>query len=85
MEGLEAGNWESKATPAVSKDQVRNCLRNLNICKSVGPGEKHLIVLRESTDMVSKTHLIFEKWCWSGVVPGVWKKGNTTPTCKKGV
>jgi len=32
--GSEGGNWRSDAHPAASKNQVCNCLRNLNIHKS---------------------------------------------------
>ena len=42
--GLEGGNWEINVPPAVSEDQVRNHLRNQNICKSMGIDETHLRV-----------------------------------------
>jgi len=31
------GDWGSKVPPTVREDRVRDHLRNLNICKSMGP------------------------------------------------
>lgn len=45
--GQQDGGWGSKVPPTVGKEQVHEHLRNLNIPKSVGPGEMHPNVLRE--------------------------------------
>lgn len=51
----------------------------------MGPNEIHLRVLRESTDVVTKSFLMtFEKTQQSGKVPGDWKKANVIPIFKKG-
>lgn len=50
----------------------------------MGPNEIHLRVLRESTDVVTKSFLMtFEKTQQSGKVPGDWKKVNVIPIFKK--
>ena len=43
--GLIGGNWGSSIPPTVSKDQVCDHLRNLNIHKSMGSDEMHHTVL----------------------------------------
>jgi len=35
-------DWENEEPPAVGEDQVRDCLRNLKVHRSMGPDEMHL-------------------------------------------
>jgi len=40
-------DWENEEPPTVGEDQVRDCLRNLKVHKSMGPDEMHPWVLKE--------------------------------------
>jgi len=42
----KSGDWENEEPPTVGEDQVRDCLRNLKVHKSMGPDEMHPWVLR---------------------------------------
>jgi len=57
----------------------------LNVCKSMGLDDIHVRILKQMCDVVAELlSIIFEKSCLSGEVPGDWKKGNITPSFKKG-
>jgi len=77
-------DWEKEELPTV-EDQVRDCLRNLKVHKSMEPDEMHPWVLREPVDEVARPlSIIFERSWRSGEVPTDWRRGNINPTFKKG-
>jgi len=81
----KGGDWGDEDPPTVGEDQVRDCLRNLKVHKSMRPEEMHPRVLRELVDKVAKPlPIIFERSWRSGEVPTDWRRGNITPIFKKG-
>ncbi|PKU35771.1 rna-directed dna polymerase from mobile element hypothetical protein [Limosa lapponica baueri] len=77
-EGKNKG-YKNEEPPTVGEDQVQDYLRNLKVCKSVGPNEIHPRDPRELADEVAKPlSIIFENLCQSGEVLADWKSGNIT-------
>jgi len=80
----KGGDWENAEPPTVREDQVRDCLRNLKVHKSMGPDEMQSQVLRELVDKVAKPLSIISERSWqSEEVPTKWRRGNITPIFKK--
>jgi len=78
-------NWENEELPTVEDDQVRDCLRNLKVHKSMGPDELHPRVLRELAGEVAKPlSIIFERSWRSGEVLHRLEKGQHHPHFQKG-
>ncbi|KFZ68435.1 RNA-directed DNA polymerase from mobile element jockey, partial [Podiceps cristatus] len=79
------GDWKNEELLTIGEDQVREYLRKLKVYKSMSPDEMHPQVLRELLDKVAKPlSLIFERLWQSGEVPTDWRRGDITPTFKKG-
>lgn len=81
LEWMDSRMGPGGAKCFLSQDQVCGHLRNVNMCKSVGPDEIHPRVLRELADVVAKAIV---KTCEkSGEVSGDWKKRKIPPIFKK--
>jgi len=77
--------WENEEPPTAEEDQVQDHLRNMKLHKFMGPMELHPQILRELEDEVAKTlSTSFENLWQSSEAPTAWKRGNISPTSKKG-
>jgi len=77
-------DWENEILPPIV-DKVQDCLRNLEVHKSIGPHEVQPQVLSEVADEVTKPlSIISEKQWQAGEVPSDWQRGNITPTFNTG-
>lgn len=84
VDGHQEGTARNNDSSTASRDQIHDHLRNLNVHKTMGPGEMHwepmnlnlrTRVLRELADAIVKAFsMTFEKPWLSGKVPGGWKK-----------
>jgi len=80
VDGLQDGVQRGKALRTVTKDKIRDYMKNLSIHKSMGLDEMHPRVLSELADVNAKPlSVIFERSWQSGEVWGYWKKGNVVP------
>lgn len=84
--GLESGQWTSAVAPAVREDQVCDCLKNLNICKSNGSWWDASQIPKgigwHSPKTIFNVIWILLSVRWS---PCDWKKGNVIPIFKKSI
>jgi len=81
---ISGGIWRKEDLPLVDKDQVREYLSKLDICKSMGLDGMHQEVLRELVDVIVRPlSIIFDRTWWLGKVPEDWKTANGTPIFKK--
>ena len=80
-----SGIQGSKIPPTVKAEQVQDHLMKLNVYKPRVPNDMHPRILKELSDLVTKSlSIIFKKSWLSGNSPSDWKKENITPIFKKG-